>query len=56
MKYVHLLMIGFALLTLPDDSEAQFWGNVVECYDEWSRCTRATSAATGILWQSCPTK
>ncbi|UJR11718.1 hypothetical protein I4U23_015899 [Adineta vaga] len=25
-----------------------------DCYETWSRCTRWSSPATGILWQSCP--
>ncbi|KAK6010558.1 hypothetical protein OSTOST_24411, partial [Ostertagia ostertagi] len=24
------------------------------CYDNWSRCTPATSFATGIMWKDCP--
>ncbi|KAL3852593.1 hypothetical protein ACJMK2_016212 [Sinanodonta woodiana] len=48
-----LILLGIpilAILTMTPPTE----GNpITDCWNTWSRCTKWSSGATGILWQSC---
>nr|AEC50045.1 theromacin [Sinohyriopsis cumingii] len=42
-------MILVAIIMIPSIE-----GNpITDCWETWSRCSRWSSPATGILWQSC---
>ncbi|XP_068672123.1 neuromacin-like protein [Montipora foliosa] len=50
VKLALALMLVFAVLDLESEARQNFIGR---CWETWSRCTRWSSFATGILWQTC---
>ncbi|EYC44645.1 hypothetical protein Y032_0455g1771 [Ancylostoma ceylanicum] len=49
-------MNRFILLAIVFISSVSFTECITlrKCYDNWSRCTPQTKAATGPYWKSCP--
>ncbi|KAK3612040.1 hypothetical protein CHS0354_021721 [Potamilus streckersoni] len=48
-----LFLLGNLILAIQIMSPSIAGNPITDCWDTWSRCSRWSSPATGILWLSC---